>query len=128
MKRFTFTAGIGKDRDGFELGMDRVSNAVASMRGALIEKFGGFTESPGAGGFRNDKGESVMEASMRWIVLAEDDKEIEAGMVAKWFGRMLNQESVMLETEEVGVKFVPTDDVTDTFARMSERTANRVLN
>lgn len=123
--RITITAGLGIDLNGQLIPKESAIAAIESIRKHIASATGGFTETPANGGWVNRNGELLQEPSIRWITLADNDDK--AQELAYFAAKALNQESVLLEVEEVRAHVVESLTTLEKFERL-EADADRVLN
>lgn len=122
MQRITITAGIGEDRHGRALDAQTLAQAFAGIRATIAQAFGGYTERDTLGGWINGAGELVTEPGKQWIALASKPaREVDdaAHALADYVRDVLNQQSVMLETETVFGRFIEASAETATAAESS---------
>ena len=98
-----FSVGVGKDKDGFDIGY---GTALVNRNIAITEAselFGGVTVTENFGGWKH-KGEVITEESWDFIVVSDKrDKFREFGNYLK---HLYNQSAVLLTVTEVESEFI----------------------
>lgn len=110
MLRLTFTTGTGNNAQGKVMQATTARIGVENVRKALMDYYGGFTESDTVGGWKDEKGSAVIEAGKQWVVLVAQEighyNDGHASAMARRIAGILNQESVLLQVEKVTATFV----------------------
>lgn len=104
MNRVTITAGIGEDRHGKPIPAAVREAALKAIREHVAREAGGYTETTAQGGWIAHDGRLVQEPSVRFVILADDD----GARFARYIGRALGQDTVVMETEPTTAQFIET--------------------
>lgn len=116
--KFTFTAGTGVTHDGSTITSGELLEASVRIRTELANRFGGYTETSGMGGWVDDNGHLVEESSRTWECITPvkggpttaKRAEVTAQHVASFIAGALLQASVMNTATPVGmVSFTGAD-------------------
>lgn len=107
MKKYLITAGVAEDRDGKALHKVQTLIALNFALKSLSYSYGGATRRDGKGVWINEAGRAVKEDSVTLEVLdVKDMGPFYAEQTATTLKRMLNQNTVLFETEDVEGKLI----------------------
>lgn len=95
-QRTSVYIGIEKDRAGHQISDQTRANALIEIRRKAAAAFGGYTLFNGAGGWINDAGVLVEEASIR-LDLYSTASYADVWQFAQEAGRLLDQSSILAD-------------------------------
>lgn len=97
MNRIEMFIGTEKDKHGATLTADRKYHALEATRRLLAHNYGGFTEIPTVGGWRNEEGNVVMEAGLKYEIFTDNIPAFTSiGGFAGFVRDQWNQSAVLL--------------------------------
>ena len=109
MKIVKFYVGIGFDQHGQPIPAQQAVSALTKMRTNLCKAFGGYTEIPAQGGWK-DATVPIIEPSIVFECLADDTYKVKhestVAAIAKEFAKEFNQKCVMVTQQPALVAFV----------------------
>ena len=108
--KIEFGFGVGEDRDGNAISIERRNTALAEIKRVAVEFFGGYTIVTTDGGWKNARGMLVEEQGRTLFVLIDESKGerhfFRADAMAEIIKGQLNQESVVVTKTAVEFTFV----------------------
>ena len=103
---YTIYAGLEFDSENKKISSELANRAKSEVETMALNRFGGYTIQTSDGGYRSDANGDIKEKSLvvELIGLETDYNKVEEIIDNLKF--LLSQESIMLITEEVDVKFI----------------------
>lgn len=105
MKRIELFIGTQEDKDGNTLSADVKYYALERTRDLLSRIYGGFTEFPTTGGWKDDHGRIITESGLKYEVWTDDVSVNKAEDVAGSLRSAWHQTAVLLSVDGQG-KFI----------------------
>lgn len=102
MKRFTLYVGLN-DKDTKAQKIDTLE-AYKIVSNLLVATVGGGTIYQAQGIYKHDNGDIVIENTLRIEIIEASEKDI--GYIIKTLKTILNQESIILQTENIESKLI----------------------
>lgn len=104
MYTHTFTIGLGFDRDNTPIDPEKARSMIYHARQQLADSFGGWSETRGAGGWKDDTLGYVVEPNVTFTCVA--DSPAHGPAVAAWLRDLFRQASVMYTCAPTDCQFI----------------------
>jgi hypothetical protein len=102
--KFEVIVGTGFDAEGNAISPEGLESSRALLESEACNLFGGFSRYTVAGGWRNDRGEIVTEASDVWVIFSSPVAGVEG--FARFARSLLRQHSVCVVYPDASVSFL----------------------